>query len=187
MIDQTTSRDPMSHREARRIPAPARPPKASPLGSRRRHRLAVLALYVGYPSVVGLLWLGSQLHRGWSPLRAALTVPLALSVVAVLVGGFILLSRPAINLPNIADRDLDERQRQVRDRAYRIAYRLAGGALFLVSLITFVALSAGRPVAPTPESAQAAFWGVFIVVTTLPTAIIAWTEPDPHDHDEAFP
>lgn len=158
------------------------PPVSVRIGRRSRRRRAVIALYVGYPAFVALLWLGSQLrHADASTLALATILPLVASVAAMLTGGYVLLSRTAINLPNILERMLDERQRLVRDGAYRVAFRIVSGVLLVAALYMFMALSAGWPLPRSGEAGHAIFWAVFVVTTTLPTAIIAWTEPDRED------
>ncbi len=162
------------------------PPVSARIGSRARRRRAVLALYLGYPLFVASLWGGSALrHHGEPGLAWAMVVPLAVTVVAMLAGGYILLSRTAINLPNMSDRVLDERQRLVRDRAYRISFRLVSGVLLSAALYMMMALSSGWSVPHTADAGQAIFWGVFVVTTTLPTAVIAWTEPAPREDEAA--
>jgi len=161
------------------------PPVSDRIGSRARRRRAVLALYLGYPSFIAALWLGSFVaHRRPQALAAPFLALILVATAAMLWGGYTLLSRTAINLPNLSDRVLDERQRLVRDGAYRVSFRLVSGVLLVAALYMFMALNAGWPVPRSGEAAQAIFWGVFIVTATLPTAVIAWTTAPPPSADE---
>ncbi len=75
--------------------------------------------------------------------------------------------------------ELDEAQRQVRDRAYRRAYPASGGATvaFLVATFGFVA-------GWVPGGALAALGAVvFFVWIAAPVHVLAWTMPDVGDED----
>ena len=86
------------------------------------------------------------------------------------------------------DEDLDERQRMVRDRAYRSAYWiLAYTCLYIGLYIAYVRtwatdrwswLEGGNELTPV-----LLVIGVTYVVFTLSKAIIAWTEPDPEPEE----
>lgn len=68
---------------------------------------------------------------------------------------------------------VDERQRAVLDRAYRYAYwilAVVGGAALLYGLTGWTVIRR-----------DLRFALFFTVVVTLPTAVVAWTEPDPPD------
>ena len=69
--------------------------------------------------------------------------------------------------------DVDERQRAVLDRAYRYAYWIlaaVGGAVLLYGIT-------GNGL--IPKDLRLGLF--FTVVVTLPTAFVAWSEPDPPD------
>ncbi len=161
------------------------PPVSARIGRRETRRRAVLALYLGYPAFIAALWCGSYFNRGQQHLAATpfLLVVIA-AMAAMLWGGYILLARTAINLPNISDRVLDERQRRVRDEAYRVSFRLMSGILFGAALYMLLALSFGWPTPHSGDAVHVLFWAVFITTTTLPTAVIAWTTDEPPGHDE---
>jgi hypothetical protein len=81
------------------------------------------------------------------------------------------------SVADMPDACIDERQRQVRDQAYRPAYI----ALATIALLTVVYLGfATKFNFPLPVS----FWldsmlnGVTFIIASLPTAIVAWGEPD---------
>ena len=82
--------------------------------------------------------------------------------------------------------DLDERQRAVRDRAYRRAYRVVQ-----VALVAFLAVAWAA--GPRLVSLSASHWlvvltGLAWATLVLPTVVVAWTEPvDPDDPRPARP
>jgi hypothetical protein len=113
-------------------------------------------------------------------------VPLALAgLLAFLVGG----AGTTISVSNIGDRRasvLDERQLARRDRAYRLAYGAIGWPLsFLLVYLMFV-LASGRPLLPEEfvQVGAVVLAGAIMLVVLLPTAILAWTEPDPPEDEE---
>ena len=74
---------------------------------------------------------------------------------------------------------VDERMRQVRDRHYRLAYITLAGLIAPVLLALYIAADA-RLVQwrPQPRHLHALFWVVQIVAMTLPSALVAWNEPE---------
>jgi hypothetical protein len=78
------------------------------------------------------------------------------------------------------DRRLDERQRLVRDRAYRVAYHaltiLFGG----LSLLVMYAAGNDEGWPALRETALLLPWLTFLP-GSLPTAVVAWMESDPPD------
>jgi len=73
----------------------------------------------------------------------------------------------------LRDRNLDERQRQVRDRAFRRAYWLT---LAIVAVIALAVQAA--PITPHGDQWDAITLPTFLLVLLLPTMTVAWTEPD---------
>jgi hypothetical protein len=86
--------------------------------------------------------------------------------------------RTIISTPNLKDAELDERLVQIRNAAFRTAFRVFG----LVALIGFIVAIEAIQLQPNNEgflNAWLIFFGVAMLATTLPTAIVAWREPDP--------
>jgi len=90
------------------------------------------------------------------------------------------------DLSRIPDARADERERAVRDRAHRTAYRLFLIPLALVTAapaaIALEGLRLGDTFTLTPQMAPYVFvWfsSVYLLYFILPTAVVAWTEPDP--------
>jgi hypothetical protein len=144
--------------------------------SRGRRRGAVAAHYVAMALAL-VSWFGATSVDGqglfWSLIVAFL--------VFSLVGGHIFVvvkSSTQRVAEQWGDGTLDERQRQVRDGAYRLAYVVLAG-VFLLGLI-FVQLAPFMDL-PLPGRERASMllpFGAWLV-STLPTTIIAWTELDP--------
>lgn len=143
--------------------------------SRRQRRAVVLAEYAGifsYPvvaiSTVGAWWL---------------LIALAGIVSTVLIHELLLLPSTQ-KIANKADTDLDERQTAVRDNAHRTAYQILGSVV-LMTLFLLQMLTAG-PLSESSWTPDVSARGLVEVViptavwmyVTLPTAVIAWTEPD---------
>lgn len=135
-------------------------------------RTLILAAYLGYLGMV-LAW--SLLDP---PARWFLVLPLGL--IAVVAGGGLLMPQ-ILGVSDGADAMLDERQTALRNRAYLNGYRVLGALTILAALYCMLAQGAGWWLPRTDLALQAVFWGVWLLVTTLPTALLAWTEPDSGD------
>lgn len=159
-------------------------PISTRIGTRAQRRRMVALLYLGYPIGVSAVWLSGQLREANAlPLVYAAGAVAIAGILATIVAYFKLMGHTTVNLPNIAGRALDERQRRVRDGAFRGAYyalmtlvTLIGAGVLLVSIV-----GDNPTVAVTNGTAQVIWWAVFIVTNTLPTAIIAWNESDPDE------
>jgi MFS family permease len=159
-------------------------PGAERIGDQATRRRAVLALYLGYPAFIAGSWFSSFFNQRHLHMQAIPFLALILAaMVGICWGGYVLLSRTGINLPNLPDHTLDERQRGVRDAAYRTSFLIISILLLGVALYLMLANGFGWSMLRSGEDAQAIFWGVLLVITTLPTAVIAWTTPDPDEED----
>lgn len=107
-----------------------------------------------------------------------MVVALFLAMAILAVGMAVLLARTTINVANLPDRDLDERLRLLRDHAYRTAFRALSGMLILGGFYQITAYSFGWRPLQSMNAPQAAMWGTFVAITTLPTAVVAWDESD---------
>jgi sterol desaturase/sphingolipid hydroxylase (fatty acid hydroxylase superfamily) len=148
---------------------------------RRQRRRLVAGTYLGYAGLLAAFTLVYYVLDHSNSVGLAL-LGLAGSVVAIAItlGSYLALLSSTLNYPNLPQRMLDERQQAVRDRAYRIAFHLLTGLSLLAVLYCMLAALSGRLWLPrTFNEFQAVFWGVLILATTLPTAVISWTEPEP--------
>jgi hypothetical protein len=67
----------------------------------------------------------------------------------------------------------------VRNNAYRLAYTVVATIVLLFGLFGTVALDGGKMWLPqTYNQASYLLWGAILLTLTLPSAIIAWTEPE---------
>jgi len=94
------------------------------------------------------------------------------------------------SLANSMDRIVDERERARRDHAHRIAYwTLAFPVGFLGGMVVSRlqrTWGEGLGLSVSPEGMPeflVFFWLGVLIFITLPTVIIAWTEPKPLDDD----
>lgn len=119
----------------------------------------------------------------------AILVALGLAMIAVLAG----LEIRTRSIANAANCRIDERERSRRDHAHRLAYWLLSlpvGLMigFGVARIQRALESGGDLIIANSQLTVfgVLLWvGVFLWIS-LPTAIIAWTEPEPLD-DEDLP
>lgn len=147
-----------------------------------RRRLAVVALYLGY--LAGLLFCLLTV-RGLLPhgLGIALMIVSSFGALLGLIG--VMQSRATLFLQSSVEM-LDERQRAIRDRAYYSAYRAlsligVGGAVY-IALVQFRRLP---QVHFGKGGAMLLAGGAVLLLLTLPSAIMAWTEPDPPEDSGA--
>ena len=141
------------------------------LTQRTRRVLAVITM-VSLP--LGAMFM--TLTRDTSARHAGAGINLGLTLVALL--GMLVLGQYLRDRWTMS-RELDERQRHMRDRAVVISYTilLVCVALVVISL-SFVVGVLGhdltlRPIVAWPLTAS------FLTVSILPMGVLAWIEPDP--------
>jgi hypothetical protein len=152
-------------------------------GARAARRVAVVALYGGYAAALpfgalALALLGTG--NGVRVLGVAAGILTALSLLAC-AGGFASIMRlTLINAANIPDAALDERWIARRNAAVVGAFRIVSIALAAGALYTETALAfPGATWLREPQLVTWLVWLGALLGLTLPTALIAWTEPDP--------
>ena len=141
--------------------------------TRSRRRALVLATYVTFAAFMVVMYRGYTAEPRWPGPLAVVAVILFVATGAAFVR---LVTAPGYAADTL-DRRLDERQRQVRDRAYRLAYY---GLTVLFGAFSLVLMyAAGSDDGWTSIRVAALFlpWLTF-VPGSLPTAVVAWTEPD---------
>jgi uncharacterized membrane protein len=127
--------------------------------------------------------LGVQAPGKW--VTAGLGV-LAIGALATMTISVVWLGRRTyINSPQLADRELDERLVQVKNQAYRTAFQIFGSFVALAWPLSLLILF-NDPSGHGATRAIVLLAGVGLLVTTLPTAVVAWREPDP-DEPEPLP
>lgn len=146
-------------------------PKVIPMP---RRRAAVILNYVMYP-VMGL-FMGEMLTDSkW------INIVGILLTAGLILGTFMYLyvNTNLWNLGNAPDKDLDERQVQIRNNAYRHAYTVMASLVVLFGLYYAIALDKSVLWIPqTYDQASYFLWGAILLTMTLPSAILAWTEPE---------
>ncbi len=141
---------------------------------RAARRLLVLGVYLGYAALVGGWALTSTFNLGLP--FFLLTIPGALVMLGALAK---LYTSAPHRMANETDDRLDERQRLVRNEAFRASYILLAALCVVGVVYGGIAWDNDWLWLPDTRTAvQAVVWGVFLLVMTLPTAVLAWTEPD---------
>jgi len=140
-------------------------------------KIAVVVMYGAYAAAAGL----------WAGAGGLTSIPLAASVVALFALvfaalGILFRGTRYWKWGNAPDICLDEFQIASRNAAYKSAY-------VIVSVLALTALFAERILHDTTawsiddRARDLIFWGWFLLVLTLPAAILVWTEK-PVDDDE---
>lgn len=149
----------------------------SPEPSRGARRLIVLGTYASYLLLVFLWESGKALGNGWLAVVGTLGLLTLLGYALISAFQAGLLAPPAGGA-------LDERQRAVQDRAFRVSYWIFSTGVLFAALYGYIAADSGSLWLPeTSNELQAVFWGIWLLATTLPAAVLCWLEPDPI-HDE---
>ncbi len=156
-------------------------PVSGRIGSRRRRRWSVVALYGAYVLICASTVIVANFAS--RAVQAAGLALLVAGVAAAAYGVFTLLGRTFVNAPNIRDAALDERQRARRNEALVRAYPFVG--IFAALGLVYMMIGDAWPLVRNFTVIEALFWGVFLLAISLPSSIIAWTEPDPLPEAEA--
>ena len=149
----------------------------------RHRRLAVLGFVGGF--------LGSLLLRTFTGQFDVLAI--GLQLLGLLCTGFLL----SWGIPRLKEKQLDERQRQVRNDAYFKAYLVLSvvtlAVPILLTLLFLVSEQTARALIATllasferPVDFVTIFGVLTPFVVFLPWAMLAWLEPDPLPDDEAL-
>ena len=141
----------------------------------RSRRVVAIATLIGMP--VAYLWSSYWLATSaptvlWGPITFVL-------FGATIVGAFLLYgyARGRAELPG---RNLDERQRQLRDRAWILSYQVLSAVVILGVIVAGIeAFLVERPVTLDASAINALVLSVAVLLPVLPTAALAWIEPDP--------
>ena len=143
------------------------------LPQRFRRVIAVMTL-AGLPGMYmwSAFWLTTSVSNLiWGPVSFLL-------IGATIAGSFVLYRfvRDRANLPGAS---LDERQRQLRDRAWVLSYQVLAAVVVIgVATVAILVLGFGRVVTLDATIAGAAAVSVGVLIPILPVAALAWIEPD---------
>ncbi len=156
-------------------------PVSGRIGSRRRRRWSVAALYGSYVLICASAAIAANLT---TPAAHAVALALLIAgVAAAIYGVFTLMGRTFVNAPNIRNDALDERQQARRNEALVRAYPVIG--IFAALCLGYMMIGDAWPAVRNYTVIEALFWGTFLLAISLPSSIIAWTEPDPLPESEA--
>jgi hypothetical protein len=159
-------------------------PISSQVGSRGLRRRVVMAMYGTWLLVALAVMLGVQAQGKW--ITAGLAVLAVGALVTMTLSVIWLGRRTYVNSPQVADRELDERLVQIKNQAYRTAFRIF--TVFVVVAWPFsLLLAAIEPGGRGTARGLLIYCGVGLLVTTLPTAVVAWREPDPAEPEPLVP
>jgi MFS family permease len=145
--------------------------------SRGRRRLIVVGLYLLLLATVSALAGGP----GAMPsVLGATPVTYLIWLFTAQLGCFMLVNYSVRGLL-LGNAYIDERERELRDRATAAAYRLLTGAVAVLSgyVIAAMLFKVGLPIPSTPQQLLLALIPLGWLATSLPQSVLAWTLPDP--------
>jgi hypothetical protein len=153
-----------------------RRPLSNRVGTRRFRRRLVVGTYASWVLIAVIERLITLPSPGW--VKPGLWIAMGLVFFNSLVGILWLSRRTYINSPALGDAELDERLVQIRNRAYRWAFQAFAPLAVICLPLTWVVVM-WQPNDQGYFNAFIIFSGIALLATTLPTAIVAWNEPDP--------
>jgi hypothetical protein len=145
--------------------------------SRGRRRLIVAGLYLLLLATV------STLAGGPGAMPTILGIPPVTTLIWLFTAQFtcFMLLNYSVRGLLLGDAYIDERERELRDRATAVAYRVLSGALAFFGLYVIVALmfKLGLPIPSTAWQLLLLLIPLGWLATSLPQSVLAWTLPDP--------
>jgi hypothetical protein len=148
--------------------------------SRGRRRVIVVGLYLLLLATVSALAGGPEGMGKWPSVLGAGPVSYLIWLFTAQVTCFLLLTYSVRGLL-LGNAYIDERERELRDRATARAYRILTGALAFVGLYFMLAVifRVGLPVPSTAFQLVLLMIPLGWLATSLPQSVLAWTLPDP--------
>ena len=142
--------------------------------SQRSRRVIGTASIVGLPAMYGWYWFWHS-----TSVPSVVWGPVSFALIFVTLGGAFLLYAFVRDRAHTGA-DLDERQRQLRDRAWILCYEFLSavivGAILVVGVLV---LGFGKVVTLDGAAVSALVLCVGVLLPLLPVAALAWVEPDP--------
>jgi hypothetical protein len=156
--------------------------------SRGQRRLIVVALYLLLLATVSALAGGQSGMDAMPSVLGATPVSYLIWLAAAQLTCFMLLNYSVRGLL-LGDAYIDERERELRDRATARAYRILTVALGFISVYFIVAsmFKLGLPIPSTAWQVVLALLPLGWLATSLPQSVLAWTLPDPEPLPEQRP
>lgn len=128
----------MSNREFVEAWSP-KPPISNRVGSRSLRRKVVVAMYGSYLLIALGMQLSFQGSGRWA--TAGLGALAVVAVAAATLANVWLGRRTYVNAPQLEDRELDERLVQIKNRAYRTAYKVIAPLVLIAGPLAYFLLS----------------------------------------------
>ena len=142
--------------------------------TRRTRRIVSGATLLGLPAMYAWssFWTGTSVPKIiWGPI---VFLPIGVTLV-----GAVVLYRYVRDRADMRAATLDERQRQLRDRAWILSYQvLAAVVVFAIAAVAIAVLGFGRTVTLDGSLVSALAISVGVLLPLLPAAALAWIEPD---------
>ena len=164
---------------------PPHPGRTSAPPLPRSLRRVLVALL--YPAYLGCLICFAVGQSGGhaAPLFFTMSGLCFLVVLGILIRLFV--RKSSLSIINGADRDLDERQRHVRDQAYRVAYALLVVAIAVIAALAFTRTPEELSWLISHQVGVGVFGLLFLLAVSLPRVVLAWSEPDPLQDEAGLP
>jgi uncharacterized membrane protein len=143
--------------------------------TRRRRRLWVVVTYAGWLVIAAVVRVLDLTAPDWP--RTTVILLLANSAALLLWLG---PQRTYESSPTFGYPEFDERMVQVKNEAFRSAYRVLSLSVVAAGMLTVAALSA-QPGDQGIADGFVIWFGLLLLIALLPTTIVAWREPDPKE------
>lgn len=141
--------------------------------SKPKRRAAVLISYASF--LVLAILLSRQVEL---PVFLHIALLLTSGIVFVISLNFLYNDTQLWHFGNAPDDQLDERQVQVRNRAYRLAYSGVAGVFILTMIYYAFAVDKNLWLPKNWNEADVMVWTVIFTALTLPSSILAWMEEE---------
>lgn len=142
--------------------------------SQRSRRLIAIATMLGLPGmyVWSSLWMGTSVPN-------ILWGPITFLLIGATLAGALVLYVYTHDMADLPDARLDERERQLRDRAWILSYQVL--VVVVVAVLAAVAIPVlvfNQMVTLDASNVGAGAISIGVLLPLLPTAALAWLEPD---------
>lgn len=139
----------------------------------------ILAIFASL-GIAATLYAVFGLEQGYVLVEGGLRAMIVGGLAIVTLVAWLFLYRFRASLAQASDDRLDERQVQVRDRAYLDSYRILAGLVVAgLLLLGILPQIAGHPVALSFDVVLPFLLGAILYALLIPSAVVAWTEPEP--------
>jgi hypothetical protein len=142
--------------------------------SQRSRRLIAVATLVGLPGMFAWsqFWLGTT-----AP--SVLWGPISFVLIGVTIVGSFVLYRYIRHRADMPGAGLDERERQLRDQAWILSYKVLSSVVLAAVVIAGLAVFLfDRTILIDATLVNALVLSVAVLLPVLPAAALAWIEPD---------